>query len=91
MIVTLEETKKWLRVDTNEEDTLIQSFIGTAEDIVTGILRYSLSEEAIVGETIKQAVMYTVSQFYELRESLNMNVLLDTLKGMLFAYREAAW
>lgn len=91
MIVTLEKTKEWLRVESNDEDALIEGFITAAEDIVGGILRFPLSELSEVPETVKQAVYYAVSVIYEHRESLDIAALMTSLRGMLFAYREDAW
>ena len=91
MIVTLDETKKWIRVDTEDEDALIESLIMAAEDIVCGVLRFPLSEFEEVPETVKQAVFFTVSRFYEERESLDIVSLMNTLRGMLFVYRKDAW
>lgn len=69
MVVTLEETKLYLRVDGDEEDTLITKFILTAEDLCEGILRYSLSEFEPIPETIKHAILYAVANMYEHRET----------------------
>lgn len=85
MIVTLSDTKEYLRVDTDDENALIISFINTAEDIISGILRYSLetfTEE--MPEIIKTAVYYIASQLYELRESVDMTELIDTVKKTSF-------
>lgn len=91
MIVTLEKAKEWLRVESHDEDALIESFITAAEDIVSGILRFPLSELAEVPETVKQAVYYAVSVMFEQRESLDIVVLMNTLKGILFVYRKDEW
>ncbi len=91
MIVTLEKTKEWLRVESGDEDALIESFITAAEDIVGGILRFPLSEFEQVPETVKQAIYYAVSVMYEQRESLDIVALMNTLRGMLFAYRKESW
>ena len=68
MVVSLEEIKLYLRVDGEEEDTLISTFINVSEDLVEGILRYPVSEFEILPEIIKQAVMYSVANMYEKRE-----------------------
>jgi hypothetical protein len=91
LIVTLEKTKEWLRVESGDEDALIESFITAAEDIVGGILRFPLSEFEQVPETVKQAIYYAVSVMYEQRESLDIVALMNTLRGMLFAYRKESW
>lgn len=41
MILSLEEVKLYLRVDGDEENTLITNFIIAAEELCEGILRYS--------------------------------------------------
>lgn len=91
MIVTLEKTKEWLRVESGDEDALIESFITAAEDIVGGILRFPLSEFEHVPETVKQAIYYAVSVMFEQRESLDIVALMNTLRGMLFVYRKDEW
>ena len=92
MIVTLEETKLWIRVEHSDEDALIESFILAAEELVEGILRFPLSEfEGIVPEAIKHAVFFTVSKFYEDRNELDMAEINDVLRALLFSYRKAEW
>lgn len=68
MVVTLEEAKLYLRVDSDEEDTLITSFILTAEEICEDILRFSLSEFKEMPSLVRQAVLYCVANMYEKRE-----------------------
>ena len=91
MIVSLEETKIYLRVDGNNEDALITSFIETAEEICEGILRYPLSEFEEIPDTVKQAVMYIVASLYEKREMLDMKEVLDIASRLLFSYRKDGW
>ena len=92
MIVTLEETKLWIRVEHSDEDALIESFILAAEELVEGILRFPLSEfEGSVSEAVKHAIFFTVSKFYEDRNELDMADLNDVLRALLFSYRKAEW
>ena len=91
MAVTLEKTKEWLKVESNDEDALIEGFIKAAEDIVGGILRFPLSEFEETPETVEQAVCFAVSLMYEQRESLDIVGLMTALRDMLFAYRKDAW
>lgn len=91
VFVSLETAKAWLRVDTNDDDALIEGFITAAEDIVGGILRFPLSEFEQVPETVKQAIYYAVSVMFEQRESLDIVALMTSLRGMLFAYRKESW
>jgi hypothetical protein len=92
LIVTLEETKLWIRVEHSDEDALIESFILAAEEFVEGILRFPLSEfDGNVPGAIKHAVFFTVSKFYEDRNELDMADLNDVLRDLLFSYRKAEW
>ena len=92
MVVTLEDTKAWLRVDSDIEDALIESFITAAEDIVEGILRFPLSDFAgIVPEPIRHAIYFAVSKLYEERNELNSDELTEVLKALLFSYRKVEW
>ena len=91
MIIPLEEMKLFLRVDSDNEDALITSFIFTAEEMCEGILRYSLTELFVIPETIKQAVYFAVSCFYEQREKADINEILEIMKNLLFSFRKEEW
>ena len=91
MVVSLEEIKLYLRVDGEEEDTLISTFINASEDLVAGILRYPLSEFEVVPDIIKQAVMYSVANMYEKREEYDAKEVLDIMTKLLFSYRKDEW
>ena len=91
MVITLEEVKLYLRVEGDAEDTLITSFIFTAEELCEGILRYSLPELSVIPETVKQAVLYAVAQFYEERDKVDMKAVLEVMKNLLFGYRKESW
>ena len=91
MVVTLEEAKLYLRVDGDEENTLITKFILTAEDLCEGILRYSLSEFTTVPESIKQAIVYAVANMYEQREELDIKLVIEVMTRLISAYRKESW
>ena len=92
MVVTLEDTKIWLRVDGEAEDALIESLIAAAEELVEGILRFPLSVFAqSVPEPVKHAVYYTVAKLFEERNDLKHDELVHVLKALLFSYRKAEW
>lgn len=91
MVVTLEEVKVYLRLDGDEEDMLITSFLIAAEEMCEGILRYPLDELTLVPETVKQAVLYIVSQLYENREQVQIDEVLEVVKYLLFSYRKESW
>ncbi|MCX7749167.1 MAG: head-tail connector protein [Clostridia bacterium] len=94
-MVTLEETKAFLRLDSDHEDTLVTSFIKAAEDIVEGVLRFPLSDftvdEGVLPEIVKTTIWYVVSQFYEFRENVDVKKLQETSALLLTAYRNKEW
>ena len=91
MVVTLEEAKLYLRVDGDEENTLITKFILTAEDLCEEILRIKLEEFEKVPEPIRIAILYAVANMYEGRENLNMKSVIEVMKRLVFAYRKESW
>ncbi|MBE6068080.1 MAG: phage gp6-like head-tail connector protein [Clostridium lundense] len=91
MGVSLEEAKLYLRVDGDEEDTLITNFIITAEDLCEGILRYPLSELTTVPETVKQAILFAIANMYEERETFDVKLVIEVMTRLLFAYRKDSW
>ncbi len=48
MIVSLDEMKKYLRVDYNEEDGLIEQFISSAEKMCVDVARLSSEQWAVI-------------------------------------------
>ena len=88
MLVTLSETKQYLRVDTDSEDELITNIIKTAESICRDVAR--LDEEAFEEQSAvtRLAVLYAAAYLYEHREEANHNQLAITLRAMLFGVRK---
>lgn len=91
MVISLEEAKLYLRVDGNEEDTLITNFILAAEEICEGILRFPLTDFTESPETVKQAVLFSVANMYEQRETFEVKTVIETMTRLLFAYRSESW
>jgi len=91
VIVTLEEMKQYLRVDYEDDDQLIASFITTAEQLCRDVLR--ADEEADLSDDgkVKTAVMYAVAYFYEHREEADHHDLILTLRSLLFGSRKEAF
>lgn len=72
--VTLEEAKTQLRVEFNEDDTLISSYITAAREWAEGFLNTALvaaegEEPPTVKQTWKQAILLTVANWYQNRET----------------------
>lgn len=91
MVVTLEEVKLYLKIDGDEDDTLITDLIYATEELCQDILRFPLTEFAEVPETVKQALLYAIGNIYELREAVDMKALIEVMTRLLFAYRREGW
>lgn len=92
-MLTLQETKYFLRLDGDDEDALVSSLIVTAKELTEGVLRRKLTEFKEVPETVHQAMLIVVATLYEERQvakdksGVDINETLDLVRRMLFAYR----
>ena len=91
LVITLEEAKLYLKVDSDDDNTLITDCINTAEELCQGILRFPISEFTEIPDTVKQAALYAVGNLYEQRENTDMKSVLDLMARLLFAYRKDEW
>ena len=87
-MITLSETKNYLRVDHSEDDKLILSLIDTAKRLVMDVGRMNETQLAVHEEATRQAMLYTVSYLYENRNGADYKKLTLTLRALLFAQRE---
>ena len=85
MLVTLKEAKEYLKVEFEDEDTLILTLLSTAEGVCSDILRKELSEDADIAKT---AVLYAIGVLYENRGT-DIKELIPTLKCILSGRRKA--
>lgn len=96
-MLTLQETKEFLRVDGDDEDTLISSLILTAKDLTEDVMRRKLTDFAELPETVRQAMLILVATLYEERQvskgktGVSVADTLDLVRRMLFAYRKGAF
>ena len=92
MILTLDETKRYLRVDYDDDDELLESFIVTGEKLVADVLRVEPETfEQSVNEQTRLAAMYAVAYLYEHREEADHHALVLSLRYMLFGDRQVAF
>ena len=89
MLVSLDEAKQYLRVDTSSEDTLIESLLESAEGICTDVARLSSDETPDNLPMMRAAVFYTLAYLYEHREEADHHELMLTLRAILFSIRES--
>jgi uncharacterized phage protein (predicted DNA packaging) len=87
MLVTLDEAKAYLRVDSTDEDFLISQLIQTAESLVMDILRMDVAELGESQTVPRTAEYYAIAYLYEHREEADYKNLMETLKNLLFAIR----
>lgn len=88
MLVTLEEIKEYVRIDSGDEDGLLLTLGATAESLCVDILRRGFEPGAEVPEPVRTAVLYGVSYLYENREQADFKDLAMTLKCLLFGQRD---
>lgn len=99
-LISLEEAKGYLRVDTGDEDAMIGILLSSAGRLCADVARLTDEQwEAVnsdtedaslspVRETMKVAVLYTLGYLFEHREDADHHDLVLTLRSILFAIRE---
>jgi len=99
-LVTLEEAKTYLRVDSADEDAMTGVLLSAAERMCIDVARItdekwervnSDEEDASltpIRETMKVAILYALGYLYEHREEADHHALTLMLRSILFAIRE---
>ena len=90
MIVNLDEMKGYLRVDFDDDDALIESFITTGQNLCADIARLSVDELGAIPSS-KIAVMYAVAYLYEHREDADHHQLTISLLSLLEGVRRSVF
>lgn len=105
-LVTLEEAKIYLRVDSADEDSLIGGLLESAENYCADVGRLSDEDWASVNAEpseddarelkskralLRAAIYYTLGYLYEHREDADHNDLAITLRNLLFSVREGVY
>ncbi|MBP1586441.1 MAG: phage gp6-like head-tail connector protein [Lachnospiraceae bacterium] len=85
MTVTLETAKLYLRVDSSDEDALIEGMIASAQKICKDVLR---ADELPDSPEVDIAVFYALAYLYEHREEADHKEMMETLRAMLGAERK---
>lgn len=91
MIVTLPKAKKYLRIDTNDEDDIVRKFLRSAEQICIDVSRLSAEEFQACGAIARTAVLYTVGYLYEHRDEADHKALTMTLCSLLMGIRRESF
>ena len=87
MTVSVKEVKTFLRVDHNEDDTLIRSYIYAAESLCLDVMRTDDRTLLKSEKNAKVAILYAVAYFYEHREEADYKALTLSLRALLFGSR----
>lgn len=99
-LVSLEDAKGYLRVDTADEDAMIGILLSSAGRLCADVARLTNEQwEAVnsdtedasltpVRETMKVAILYALGYLFEHREEADHHDLTLTLRSILFAIRE---
>ena len=91
MLVTLEEAKNYLRVDTVDDDRLIETILSAAHQMSMDILRTDDSEVLEQEADAKVAVLYATAYLYEHREEADHKALVLSLRALLSGSRKEAF
>ena len=100
-LVTLDEAREYLRVDSHEEDALIGVLLSSSGQLCADVARLSDAQwQAVNGDgtqedtlqhvrdTMRVAVLYALAYLYEHREDADHHALTLTLRSLLFSLRE---
>ena len=99
-LVSLEDAKGYLRVDTADEDAMIGILLSSAGRLCADVARLTDEQwEAVnsdtedasltpVRETMKVAILYALGYLFEHREEADHHDLTLTLRSLLFEIRE---
>ena len=89
-MVTLEDAKNYLRIDTDADDSLIETMLNSAIQLCRDISR--CEEDIFENEDISRvAVLYTLGYLYEHREDADHHALTLSLRALLSGGRKAGF
>lgn len=88
MLVTLDEVKMYLRVDSSDDDILIEQMILTAEKLCANVARLNETEFLEESSSTRIAVLYAIAYLYEHREDADHHALMLSLRSLLFGIRK---
>lgn len=99
-LISLDEAKGYLRVDTADEDAMIGILLSASERLCADVARLTNKQwEAVnsdtddasllpIRETMRVAILYALGYLFEHREEADHHDLTLTLRSILFAIRE---
>ena len=87
-MITLREAKNYLRVDYEEDDSLIQNLLFTSKQLVMDVGRMNEDSFSQNEDTVRTAMLFTLGYLYENRSNPDYKKLTLNLRSILFAQRE---
>jgi len=87
-LITLDEAKEYLRVDTADEDTVVGSLLSSAERLCMDVARLSPEQWADIDSDATETERYTEAELRTVRETVKVAVMYAL--GYLFEHREDA-
>ena len=91
MIITVDEAKNYLRVDSADDDGRIDSILAAAHRLSMDILRTDEQSVLEAEPNAKVAVLYATAYLYEHREDADHNALMLSLRALLSGSRKEAF
>lgn len=88
MVVTLSEMKNYLRVDHDDDDTLLRNIMESAQRICMDVARTEDEDVFEEEPAARIAVMYAIAYLYEHREDADHHALTLSLRSLLFGCRQ---
>jgi len=87
-LLTLDDAKEYLRVDTADEDAMICSLISSAGRLCMDVARLTVDQWAVIDSDVTKTKRYSASELATLRETLRVAMLYAL--GYMFEHREEA-
>ena len=87
-MVTLQEVKQYLRVDFEDDDTLLFSLISTAKQLIMDVGRMDEERFSENEDVVRTAMLFALGYLYESRSNPDYKKLTLNLRSILFAQRE---
>ena len=87
-MITLKEAENYLRVDYEEDDSLIQNLLSTAKNLVMDVGRLDDENFTKNEDIVRTAMLFALGYLYESRSNPDYQKLTLNLRSILFAQRE---
>jgi len=87
-LITLEDAKQYLRVDSTDEDTLIGTLVQSAGRLCADVARLSKEKWMLINGEVSDQEVYTEAEVQAMQETMKVAVLYAI--GYLYEHRDEA-